>query len=156
VRAFLDYTNIPWTAVEVEPLRKPQMNFTSYKKVPVMIVNDEQLNDSMAIIEALHKMLPDGAKKPHVPSDPAALAEIAWWNVWVNQVLVHLLVANLYRTWGEAMQAFDYLLTHGNFSHFERTTSRYAGAVAMYSLSHLVRGMLQFCAFAEVFFHWCG
>ena len=29
--------------------------------------------------------------------------------------LVHLLVANIYRTWDESMQAFDYLLTNGNF-----------------------------------------
>jgi microsomal prostaglandin-E synthase 2 len=44
-----------------------------------------------------------------------------------------LLVANLYRTWAESVQAFEYLLTYGNFpSVLHQSAARYGGAVAMY------------------------
>jgi microsomal prostaglandin-E synthase 2 len=51
---------------------------------------------------------------------------------WVDNHLVHLLSPNIYRTPKEALEAFDYLTTNGNFSTMERMTGKYVGAAAMF------------------------
>jgi microsomal prostaglandin-E synthase 2 len=43
-----------------------------------------------------------------------------------------LLSPNIYRTPKEALEAFDYLTTSGNFSTMERVTGKYIGATAMF------------------------
>jgi hypothetical protein len=50
----------------------------------------------------------------------AALEEEEKWLAWVDGRLVHVLTPNIYRTAGEAVQAFDYITTAGNFSFLER------------------------------------
>jgi glutathione S-transferase len=44
--AFLDYHDIPYKVVEVNPLGKKEIKWSEYKKVPVLVVDGEQLNDS--------------------------------------------------------------------------------------------------------------
>eukprot|EP00041_Stephanoeca_diplocostata_P026613 m.720680 g.720680 ORF g.720680 m.720680 type:complete len:151 (-) comp23006_c0_seq14:2468-2920(-) len=83
----------------------------------------------------------NGAAAVHVPhvaaeGTEAAVTELRW-RTWVNTKLVHLLTANIYNTWAESMQTFDYLLTHGNFPKFQQTLSRYSGAIVMFALSKL-------------------
>jgi microsomal prostaglandin-E synthase 2 len=51
---------------------------------------------------------------------------------WVDNHLVHLLSPNIYRTPKEALEAFDYLTTSGNFSTMERVSGKYIGATAMF------------------------
>merc|ERR1712046_472969 len=58
------------------------------------------------------------------------------WLKWVDSKLVHYLSPNIYRTSAEAMQAFDYITQEGNFGFWEREAARYAGAGAMYVLTH--------------------
>ena len=44
--AFLDYYDIPYKVVEVNPLSKKEIKWSEYQKVPILLVNGEQLNDS--------------------------------------------------------------------------------------------------------------
>jgi hypothetical protein len=44
--AFLDYYDIPYKVVEVNPLSKKEIKWSEYKKVPIVMVDGEQLNDS--------------------------------------------------------------------------------------------------------------
>jgi microsomal prostaglandin-E synthase 2 len=46
VTAFLDYHDIPYKVVEVNPVGKKEIKWSDYKKVPVLVVDGEQLNDS--------------------------------------------------------------------------------------------------------------
>lgn len=41
VRTFLDYYGIEYTKVEVHPIFKREIDFSNYKKVPIIIVDDE-------------------------------------------------------------------------------------------------------------------
>ena len=41
IRAFLDYYGIEYTKVEVHPIFKREIEFSNYKKVPIIIVDDE-------------------------------------------------------------------------------------------------------------------
>lgn len=54
------------------------------------------------------------------------------WRRWVDEVFVHTLSPNIYRTVGESLQAMEYITKVGNFSNFERTLIYYSGAITMY------------------------
>ena len=57
------------------------------------------------------------------------------WREWVDKKLVHALSPNIYRTPSEALQAFQYISTVGNFSMLERVAAKYFGAIIMYLIS---------------------
>jgi len=127
VRAFLDYHDIPYKVVEVNPLSKKEIKWSDYKKVPILTVDGEQLVDSSDIINILHRRIR--------PDDELTNEEEAKWRRWVDEHLVHMLSPNIYRTTSEALESFDYIAQHGNFSFTERFAVKYAGAAAMYMVS---------------------
>ncbi|EXC33538.1 Prostaglandin E synthase 2 [Morus notabilis] len=57
VKAFLDYYDIPYKVIEVNPLSKKEIKWSDYKKVPILMVDGEQLVDSSAIIDKLRDKL---------------------------------------------------------------------------------------------------
>ncbi|PPD98945.1 hypothetical protein GOBAR_DD04031 [Gossypium barbadense] len=62
VKAFLDYYDIPYKVVEVNPISKKEIKWSDYKKVPILMVDGQQLVDSSAIIDQLsEKILPGKA-----------------------------------------------------------------------------------------------
>ncbi|XP_075656118.1 uncharacterized protein LOC142626205 [Castanea sativa] len=125
VKAFLDYYKIPYGVVEVNPINKKEIKWSDYKKVPILKVDGEQMVDSSDIIDKLFQKL-------H-PDNPVANGdEETKWRGWVDNHLVHVLSPNIYRTTSEAIESFDYITTHGNFSFTERIIAKYAGAAAMY------------------------
>lgn len=131
VRAFLDFQRLPYTVVEVNPLSKAELKFSPhYKKVPVCTVDSVQINDSTEIISQLRQKSP-GALTGHTAEQTAREDK---YRTWVDEKFIHLLPPNIYRTPTEALQAFDYLLTHGNFGAMERRLAKYVGAVSMYLL----------------------
>ncbi|KAH7849314.1 hypothetical protein Vadar_016153 [Vaccinium darrowii] len=124
VKAFLDYYDIPYKVVEVNPINKKEIKWSDYKKVPILMVDGEQMVDSSEIIDKLFL-------KIH-PENPDSSLE---WRRWVDNHLVHVLSPNIYRSPSEALESFDYITTQGNFSFMERITAKYAGAAAMYFVS---------------------
>ncbi|KAI7749583.1 hypothetical protein M8C21_021885, partial [Ambrosia artemisiifolia] len=46
VKAFLDYYDVPYKVVEVNPLSKKEIKWSDYKKVPILVVDGERLEDS--------------------------------------------------------------------------------------------------------------
>ncbi|XP_010218288.1 PREDICTED: prostaglandin E synthase 2, partial [Tinamus guttatus] len=60
VRAFLDYHGLPYEIVEVNPIMRREIKFSSYRKVPILLANAGsplQLNDSSVIISAIKTYL---------------------------------------------------------------------------------------------------
>ncbi|KAG1354158.1 prostaglandin E synthase 2 [Cocos nucifera] len=110
VKAFLDYYDIPYKIVEVNPLSKKEIKWSDYKKVPILVVDGEQLVDSSDIINKLsHRLHPDNS---------AVDEEEAKWRRWVDEHLVHVLSPNIYRTTSEALESFDYIAKHGDVYSF--------------------------------------
>jgi microsomal prostaglandin-E synthase 2 len=129
VRTFLDFHNIPYSVVEVDPLRKGEIAFSKYKKVPICVVQGVQLTESSEIISTILSLLP--GVRAQVSAKEAATD--ATWCKWVDDHLVHFLPANIYRTPTEAIESFDYLLDpQYSFSASERFAARYIGASVMY------------------------
>lgn len=64
VRAFLDFHALPYQVVEVNPVRRAEIKFSSYRKVSILVVQEgessQQLNDSSVIISALQTYLVSG------------------------------------------------------------------------------------------------
>ncbi|XP_019416729.1 PREDICTED: prostaglandin E synthase 2-like isoform X2 [Lupinus angustifolius] len=127
VKAFLDYYDLPYKVVEVNPMNKKEIKWSDYKKVPILTVDSEQLVDSSDIINKLViKIRPDY----ELNAD-----EEKKWREWVDNHLVHVLSPNIYRTVAEALESFEYITTKGNFSLYERLVAKYGGAAAMYFVS---------------------
>ncbi|KAL8030732.1 hypothetical protein ABFX02_14G304700 [Erythranthe guttata] len=131
VKAFLDYYDIPYKIVEVNPMNKKEIKFSEYQKVPILMVDGEQMVDSSDIIDKLDKKIHPEVSKDSVGED----GEEKKWRGWVDNHLVHILSPNIYRSPSEALESFDYITSHGNFSFTERITAKYAGAAAMYFVS---------------------
>lgn len=130
VKAYLDYHHLPYKIVEVNPISKKEIKWSDYKKVPILMVDGKQLNDSSAIINQLDSQI--HPNKGRLPTDAE---EEEKWRRWVDEHLVHVLSPNIYRSVSEALESFDYITTHGNFSTMERLTGKYVGAAAMYFVS---------------------
>ncbi|KAE9609442.1 hypothetical protein Lal_00020394 [Lupinus albus] len=127
VKAFLDYYDLPYRVVEVNPMNKKEIKWSDYKKVPILTVDGEQMVDSSDIINKLViKIRPDY----DLNAD-----EEKKWREWVDNHLVHVLSPNIYRTVAEALESFEYITTQGNFSLYERLVAKYGGAAAMYFVS---------------------
>ncbi|XP_038560362.1 prostaglandin E synthase 2-like [Micropterus salmoides] len=57
------------------------------------------------------------------------------WRQWADDWLVHLISPNVYRTTGEALASFDYIVREGKFGTFEGFFAKYVGAAAMFLIS---------------------
>ncbi|GAB4845310.1 hypothetical protein Ancab_038719 [Ancistrocladus abbreviatus] len=133
VKAFLDYYGIPYKVVEVNPLSKKEIKWSDYKKVPILMVDGEQLVDSSDIIDKLSDKL---VQQRSAHSDKTTNnEEEEKWRKWVDNHLVHILSPNIYRSTAEALESFDYITSNGNFGFTEKITVKYAGAAAMYFVS---------------------
>ncbi|XP_060199855.1 uncharacterized protein LOC132628137 [Lycium barbarum] len=128
VKAFLDYYDLPYKIIEVNPISKKELKWSDYKKVPVLMVDGEQMVNSSDIIDKLFE-------KVRSTDSTSDADEESKWRKWVDDHLVHMLSPNIYRNTSEALESFDYITSHGNFSFTERITAKYAGAVAMYFVS---------------------
>lgn len=127
VKAFLDYYDVPYKVVEVNPMSKKEIKWSDYKKVPILTVDGEQMVDSSDIIDKLVKRIR--------PDYDLNADEEKKWREWVDNHLVHVLSPNIYRTVSEALESFEYITTQGNFSLSERLVAKYGGAAAMYFVS---------------------
>jgi microsomal prostaglandin-E synthase 2 len=125
VRAYLDYHKIPYTVVEVDPLGKKELKQFSadYRKVPIAVVNDRQINGSGTIISEIHKIVYGSGQDTSADAD---------WIDWVDNHLIHLITPNIYGTPGESLQTFEYIADNAKFTAWQRFSVRYTGAAAMY------------------------
>nr|CAG4651942.1 EOG090X08KD [Triops cancriformis] len=182
VRAYLDYAGLAYDVVEVNPVSKKELKWSSYRKVPYLIASMEeegktrrlQLVDSSLIISTLASFQHTQGKK-----DGDQLAELLKyypfvkyhdgdaekteimnkyflmygddvsthqskeqqekerkWRKWADDVLVHMLSPNVYRTWEEALETFHMFSIKGDyeslFSAWEKWMVIHVGAAAMY------------------------
>ncbi|KAI3981583.1 hypothetical protein MKX01_007503 [Papaver californicum] len=131
IKAFLDYYDVPYKVVEVNPISKKEIKWSEYKKVPILVVDGQQMVDSSEIIDTLNNKI----LHPEKPISKEDETEENQWRRWVDNHLVHILSPNIYRSRAEALESFDYITSHGNFSFMEKVTAKYAGAAAMYFVS---------------------
>ncbi|GIW23126.1 MAG: hypothetical protein KatS3mg068_2133 [Candidatus Sericytochromatia bacterium] len=130
VKAYLDYKKLNYEIIEVNPLNKKEIAFSSYKKVPILIFNGEQINDSSNIIDKLEELTV--AISNHNEEEKK-------WRDWLDNDFVHVLAPNIYSTINEALQSFDYITKVGKFSPLQKHFIKISGATAMYFVSKKLR-----------------
>ncbi|XP_049544332.1 prostaglandin E synthase 2 [Anopheles darlingi] len=179
VRAFLDYSGLSYSIVEVDAVLRQDIKWSKSKKVPILLVKSKtgkyiQLSDSSMIVSALYSYLRDrecdieqlvqyypsisyendsGRKvfeimnryflmsKHH--TGKTSLNEIQEeerkWRVWADDHLVHLISPNVYCSFNEALETFNWFSDVGewniHFPKWERDLMVYVGAIAMWAIA---------------------
>ncbi|XP_046814852.1 prostaglandin E synthase 2 [Vespa crabro] len=178
VRAFLDYYGISYDVVEVDPVLRREISWSSYKKVPILLVQVKDgyqpLNDSSMIISLLSSYMQDKYQNiselveyyPNIamhddkgkfkyeimnkyflmynkmPSEDIsmnAIIEERKWRQWTDDVLVHTLSPNVYRTLNEAYETFEWFSEVGQWKEYfplwEKMLIINVGACAMWLIA---------------------
>lgn len=131
VKAYLDFLKLDYVAVEVNPLTKSEIAFSKqYKKVPIAVMGDVEIQDSSAIIQHISDNLlqhsPTAvAKAQFIPSDTAA------WDEWSEKKLAVMLYPNITRSMTESWECFGYAYHVSTWNPVEQYLVRSIGAVAM-------------------------
>ena len=128
VKAFLDYQGIPYTAVEVNPLTKREMKWSKdYRMVPFAVVNGVKICGSSDIIDYLCKQIKSQEKEDE---------KVEAWYQWVDEKLVRKLAPNIYRTWPEATESFEYISENSALGNgMSAFVTQYVGAIGMYFIA---------------------
>ncbi|CAK9148311.1 unnamed protein product, partial [Ilex paraguariensis] len=74
VKAFLDYYDVPYKVVEVNPINKKEIKWSDYKKVPILMVDGEKMVDSSDIVDKLFQKI-----HPEIPVDSVSNDEGRKW-----------------------------------------------------------------------------
>ncbi|KAA8492650.1 Prostaglandin E synthase 2 [Porphyridium purpureum] len=128
VRAFLDFHKIPYKTVEVNPMNKAEIKFSEYKKVPVVLINGKQFNDSSEIIKQINCDVAHDGRYTMTEEEER-------WFSWVDSRLTKILPPNIYRTVRESIQTFEYLVPISNFTWWQKESAKYFGSFVMYAVS---------------------
>lgn len=130
VRVALSLKKSEYEKIEVHPLNKKEIAFSEYKKVPVYIDSKgQQVNDSNVIMKHIDKEFGTGPKLTAEDGSEAAIAQQHWLE-W-SESYVKAVPPLIYDNFSNALKAFDYITTVGNFSSFQKMSIKYSGAFVM-------------------------
>lgn len=131
VKTYLDYLQIPYTTVEVNPITKSELKFSKdYKKVPVAVIDDKVIGNSPEIIAHFTAMsVADESKQALLeeffPEDASK------WMEWSEKRLAVMLYPNITRSMNESWECFAYTNDVESWSAPERMVTRAVGAAFM-------------------------
>lgn len=135
VRMFLYYHKIPFTAIEVDPLRKTELKEIKNEAygeekitVPLVYWGGEYHRESDQIIQKLYEH--------HYPNIPIHASEEKWIQ-WVDQKLIRYVSPMVYESWSGAFKAFGYINSHSKFPLHTRLLNTVVGGVAMHLITNL-------------------
>ena len=140
------YAGITPELVEVNPLTKAELKFSKdYRKVPIAIIDNQQINGSDDIMDALlqnHTIQASLAAK--WKSKDMTLSDFIdkndqSWTKFANDDLATLLYPNLCRTWSDSYKAFHYVHSVDTFSGVQKVLVQWVGSFAMYMAASKIK-----------------
>lgn len=141
VKAALDYYKLPYEVIEVNPLTKSELKWSNYKKVPVVKMDGSVVVDSTVIMSRLaaeYEAAQSGNKSSKLKRSKAPMSneveEEERWRRWVDERLVKVITANIYRSWDESWNTFRYVTEQTNWAWGVREAARVSGAVLMWQV----------------------
>jgi microsomal prostaglandin-E synthase 2 len=143
-KALMMYGGIAPEIVEVNPLTKSELKFSpDYRKVPIAIIDDRQINGSDDIMDALLK---NSAFQTSLASKWTDMTESEFsnpdddkWTKFANDDLAALLYPNLCRTWSDSYKAFGYVHSVDTFSGVQKVLVQWIGSFAMYMAASKIK-----------------
>jgi len=147
VKALLDYTSIPYSTTEVNPLTKAEIKpwKKEHNKVPIATIDDAPVFESDAIIENLlnqpsvQKALEDRLSDTMTVESFRNGPTVKKWKDFAANDLAVLLYPNMCRTWGESYRAFDYVNHTPSFGVLQRFLIQNLGSFAMYMAASKIK-----------------
>jgi len=132
VKAFLDWQKQSYRTIEVNPLSKAEIKFSEkYRKVPIAMVDGEQVNDSLDIIKKVAASLENSGAEASILNSMED-AETQKWLTWADKELAVLLFPNITRNFGESFEAFQYISEVPTFGASAKMLNQLAGSLAMW------------------------
>lgn len=124
VKSYLDYSNIDYEVIEVNPLTKSEINFpVKSKKVPIAIINGNVIEDSSNIITEIRKLNPSSSLLFTEDTDQ--------WLEWSEKKLAVMLYPNITRSFKESWECFGYAENVKTWNLFSRYLVRTSGPLFM-------------------------
>jgi microsomal prostaglandin-E synthase 2 len=119
--------------MEVNPLTKAGLP-KDYRKVPIAIIDEEQIKGSDEIIQAL---LDHPAVQRQISDNDFASSQ---WVEFANKDLGALLYPNICSSLSESYKAFGYVDNIDSFSLLQKFSIKALGSVAMYMAASRIKG----------------
>jgi len=148
----MSYTGVDYQSVEVNPLTKAELKPWSgdYKKVPIAIIDEKQINGSDEIIQSIlsHPKVSSSltnkwtvssssTEKQSTENDSMTMdkfmssKEAIQWSTFATDDLAPILYPNICRSISESYQAFGYVQHVESFSSIQKFLVRNIGSFAM-------------------------
>jgi len=150
-KAALDYYGVPYKVVEVNPITKAQLKALGgppdggKPKVPVLVADGEAIRESNEIMDRVREAARAAGTDPGARrrgwlgggagGGEGDEARDRAWRDWSDERFVRVVTVNIYRTWAESLQTFDYISRECHWGPLETAVVKYAGAAIMYFVS---------------------
>ncbi|KAL7519162.1 hypothetical protein ACHAWX_003956 [Stephanocyclus meneghinianus] len=154
-KSIFSYSKLKYDAVEVNPLTKAELKSWSgdYKKVPIALIGEKQVNGSEEIIHSIldstyvadllsTRWRNDNGnhQSPVMTMEQFKNSENARrWFRFAADDLSALLYPNICGTLSDSYRAFSYVEKVGSFTTLQKVSIRYLGALAMYFAASKVK-----------------
>lgn len=140
-KSLLKYSNLDYERIEVNPLTKAELKPWSgeYKKVPIAIIGDKQVNGSENILDALLDLPTVQAVIDKQSNDFSKSENAQKWTRFAIDDLAALLYPNICGTLRDSYDTFGYVKNVDTFSPLQQTSIQYIGALAMYFAASKVK-----------------
>lgn len=140
-KAVLTYQQVPFKAVEVNPLTKAELKFSKdYRKVPIVQQQDgSQWNGTEEILEHFAAAADSSSNSSTFANSPSSLK----WTDFARNKLAPLLYPNLCSTLSNSFRAFEYVHQEPSFSTLQRYSIQYVGSLAMYFAASKIKKKYQ-------------
>ncbi len=128
VRSLLHRKGIAFETVEVEPMKKAELDFSDWKAVPVFVDSDgTQVYDSNDILHYIDANLGNGSdfNRDGVDVDQDRMMAFS------NDVLGKSIVPVIYASLRSSLRAMAYVTEQDQFSGFTRWKAKWIGALVM-------------------------
>lgn len=130
VKTYLDFLQIEYDTVEVNPVNKAEITFPVVsKKVPIAIVDRQVVEDSKNIIDLISTSLVDGSSRDFNKTE--FFIDSEKWTEWSEKELAILLYPNITRSFSESKECFDYANDVESWTWIQKFFIQYIGAVGM-------------------------
>ena len=130
VKAYLDFLHIEYDAIEVNPLNKNEIKFSTVKKVPVATIGDTIIEDSNNIINYISSYMISKSSKS-IDSSKFVTEDTQQWNEWSEKKLAVMLYPNITRSFSESWECFEYSNHISTWSLPNRILVRVVGPIGM-------------------------
>lgn len=132
VKAYLDFLEVDYESVEVNPLTKSELKFQAeFTKVPVVILNGITSGESAEIITKITETINSGTYSIVKPPSGFYPDDTQEWSDWADQKLAVMLYPNITRTMSESWECFSYIDDVKKWNMPLRAATKSLGALAM-------------------------